>query len=40
MTSSDEDHAGSRPHLFPGLYSMRSGTSLGQFRSSLEVAAL
>ena len=29
----DEDHSGSRPHSFPGLYSMRSGTSPEWFRT-------
>ena len=34
----DEDHSGSRPHSFPGLYSMHSGTSPERFRSGPELA--
>ena len=34
----DEDHSGSRLHLFPGLYHMRSETSPERFRSGLELA--
>ena len=33
----DEDHSGSRPHLFPGLYLMRSGWAPEWFRSHLVV---
>ena len=34
----DEDHPGSRPHSFPGLYLMRSGRAPEWFRSILIVA--
>ena len=34
----DEDHSGSRPHSFPGLYLMRSGRAPEWFRSSPVVA--
>ena len=34
----DEDHSGSRPHSFPGLYSMRSGRAPEWFRSGPVVA--
>ena len=33
----DEDHSGNRPHLFPGLCRMRSGTSPKRFRSGPEL---
>ena len=33
----DEDHSGSRPHSFPGLYLMRSGWAPEWFRSHLVV---
>ena len=33
----DEDHSGSRPHSFPGLPSIRSGTSPEKFRSGPEL---
>ena len=33
----DEDHSGSRPHSFPGLYLMRSGRAPEWFRSILVV---
>ena len=35
----DEDHSGSRPHSFPGLRHMRSGTSPERFQSGPELAA-
>ena len=34
----NEDHSGSRPHSFPGLYPMRSGMSPERFRSGPELA--
>ena len=34
----DEDHSGSRPHSFPGLYLMRSGRAPEWFRSDPVVA--
>ena len=34
----DEDHSGRRPHSFPGLCRMRSGTSPYRFRSGSELA--
>ena len=33
----DEDQSGSRPHSFPGLFHMRSGTSPEQFQSGPEL---
>ena len=35
----DEDHSGSRPHSFPGLNSMRSGSAPEWFRSGPVVAS-
>ena len=36
----DEDHSGSHPHSFPGLYLMRSGRAPESFRRGLVVADL